>query len=109
METFDSFSLIIGVIGVGIGLYELVTRNIVGRDLSGISETQIRKFLPYDVLTYIIAGALLALMGAGRWFAFVKTTAFIMISIFGSLAVIALNFVVANKILGKPSQRPPHL
>lgn len=109
MEAFDSFSLIIGVIAVGIGFYELFNKTLIGRDLSGISEDKIRRFLPYDILTYLIAGGLLALMGAGRWFEFVKTTVFICISVGVSIVVIILNIIIANKILGKPTSKPTHL
>lgn len=109
MESFDTFSLIVGVIAVGIGFYELITHRLVGRDVSGIPQEKIRKFLPYDVLTYMIAGALLALMGAGRWLPFVKSTLFVCISIAGSLIVIVFNVIYANKILGRPKSQPPHL
>jgi len=109
MESFDTFSLLVGLIAVGIGLYELATQRLIGRDVSEIPQEKIRKFLPYDVLTYVIAGGLLALMGAGRWFPFAKTGLFVAISIIGSLIVIVLNVIIANKILGRPKSRPPHL
>ena len=108
MDMFDSFSLIIGVVAVGIGLYELVTKTLLGRDCSVYKKEAIQKFLPYDIATYIVAGGLLGLMGAGKWFPWAKNTTFIIIGMIISLIAIVLNVVAANKILGKPPQKKNH-
>ena len=102
MRTMDSFSLIIGVIAVGVGLYELITKSLVGRDAYRLTPEKTKKFLPYDVATYIIAGIALAMTGAGDYFPFAKSGWFVILSIGISMAVIIMNVVFTNRILGKP-------
>ena len=106
MEMYDSFCTIIGLIAVGIGIYELVTKKLVGRDLDGISEDKIKKFLPYDVATYVIAGGLMALTGANAKFTFMQNTTVMVVSIALSLGAVAMNVYFGNKILGVKKQRP---
>ena len=102
MEMMDSFSLVIGILAVGIGFYELLTKSLVGRDAYRPKKEQVKKFLPYDAGTYIIAGALLAMTGAGDYFPFVRSGWFIISSIAVSLTVIILNVHFTRKILGVP-------
>ena len=106
MEMYDSFCTIIGLIAVGIGIYELVTKKLVGRDLDGVSQDKIQKFLPYDVVTYVIAGGLMALTGANSKFTFMQNTTVMVISIAISLGAVAMNVYFTKKYLGIKKQNP---
>lgn len=108
MEMFDTFSLIIGIIAIGIAVYETVFGALVGRDVSEYKKENIKKFLPYDVVTYIVAGSMLGLMGAGKWFPWAKSSTFVIVSMVISLTAIVLNVVFANRILGKPKPKNTH-
>lgn len=101
LEMYDSFCTIIGFVAIGIGVYELLTKKLVGRELEGISEDRIARFLPYDVATYIVAGVLMALLGLGSKIPFMQNGIAVAAAIVLSLATIAFNAHYANKILGK--------
>lgn len=102
MEMMDSFSMVIGIIAVGIGIYELITKTLAGRDAYSPTKEQIRQFLPYDAATYIICGLLLALTGSGKYIPFVTNGYFVVASIVISLAVIIVNVRMTRRILGVP-------
>ena len=99
MELMDSYCAIVGIIAIGVGLYELFTKQLVGRKDLRASKAQILKFLPIDAATYIVDGALLTLMGMGNYFPFVAQSPVIIGIIIASLAVIALNVYFSRKML----------
>lgn len=101
MEILDNFCLLTGVLSIGVAGYEAWNRTLVGRDASRLSADQIRKFLPYDVLTYLLCGILLALLGLGGRIPFFQKGAVTAVIILLSIVVIALNVYFANRILGK--------
>ena len=105
-NVFDSFSLIIGIAAVGIGLYEFFTKKLLWRDNVELTEEKVKKFLPYDVATYIIAGALLALTGAGEYIPVMKESWAVFTAMGISFAAIAVNVIFSNRILGKPRNDP---
>ncbi len=100
MEAFDQFCLIFGIMAVGIGLYELFTKQLVGRKLEGVPEKNIRAFLPYDVATYVIGGILLALLGLGDRAPFFQKPPVVTVTILLSLLVIGLNISFGRRFLG---------
>lgn len=104
MEMFDSFCTIIGIVGIIIGLFELVTKKLVGRKLEGVSAEKQRKFLPYDVATYIVCGGLMTLLGLGEKLPFMTSGIAVIICIVASISMIAVNAHFGNKILGAPKQ-----
>lgn len=101
MEILDNFCLLTGVLSIGVAGYEAWNRTLVGRDAGRLSADQIRKFLPYDVLTYLLCGILLALLGLGGRIPFFQKGAVTAVIILLSIVVIALNVYFANRILGK--------
>lgn len=102
MDSLDSYFVIIGVIAIGVGFYELFTKKLVGRKLEGVKKESIRKFLPYDVATYIIDGISMVLLGGGSYIPFMKTTVGIFAVIILSLAVLYGNWYFSKKFLGTP-------
>lgn len=104
MEMFDSFCTLVGIAGVAIGLLELFSKKLIGRKLEGVSAEKQRKFLPYDVATYLVCGGLMALLGLGEKLPFMKTGAAVIICIAVSVSMVALNAYFGNKILGAPKQ-----
>lgn len=105
-DAFDSFSIIVGLAAVGIGFYELFTKKLLWRDNVELTEEKVKKFLPYDAATYIIAGALLALTGAGQYIPVMKETWAVFTAMGLSFAAIAVNVIFSNRILGKPKNNP---
>ena len=103
MDPMDSYFVIIGIIAVGVGIYELITKKLVGRKLEGVKKENVRKFLPYDVATYIIDGVTMVLLGSGQYVPFMRTTVGIFAVIILSLAVLVGNWYFSKKILGTPS------
>lgn len=108
MDTFNTFSLLIGAAAIGVGIYEFITKKLLWRDGVKLTEEKIRKFLPYDVITYIVAGAMLALSGAGDFLPFMEKDVFMIGAMVISFAAIGINIYFSNKILGKP-ERNRHL
>ena len=102
MEMYDNFCTIIGIIAVVIGIYELFTKTLVGRDRDKdkITKEAAAKFLPYDVATYIITGVLMTLLGLNAKIPFMQSGAATAIAIALSLTIIVLNVYLSNKILG---------
>lgn len=99
MELIDSYCAIFGIIAFGVGVYELITKKLVGRKDVHASKKQIRKFLPYDVATYMIDGALLTMMGLTKYFPFMGKGPVIIVTIIASIAVVAANVYFSKKYL----------
>ena len=106
MDAMDSYFVIIGIIAVGVGIFELITKKLVGRKLEGVKKENIRKFLPYDVATYIIDGVPMVLLGSGNYIPFMRTGVGIFSVIILSLAVLVGNWYFGKKFLGTPSAAP---
>lgn len=104
MDAMDSYFIIIGIIAVGVGFYELITKKLVGRKLEGVKKESIRKFLPYDVATYIIDGLAMILLASGKYIPFMRTNVGIFAVIILSLAVLYGNWFFSKKFLGTPSR-----
>ena len=102
MDTFNSFSIIIGSVAIVVGIYELITGELMWREGVKLTKEKVKKFLPYDVATYIIAGIMLALSGMGKYFPFLDKPVFVIGSIVVSLIALGVNVYFSNKILGKP-------
>ena len=101
MEAFDNICFFIGIISVGIGIYEFLTKKLVGRDTEKIPAEKCLRFLPYDVLTYILAGILMALLGQSARIPFLQKPFAVPVLVVLALLVIALNIYTANRILGR--------
>lgn len=108
MDSFDAISRLIGIAAVAVGIYELVTKKLVGRDLSAATEEGIRKFLPFDVLTYVGVGLLILFTSSSQWIPFAGNMWVNIASMVLSFALIALNVSKSTRLLGKP-KRNPHL
>ena len=96
MDFFNSYCVIIGIVAVGIGIYMLITKKIIGRNTGSAKKETIMKFLPIEVATYVIEGLLLILMGLPQYFPFMENTVVVYVTIGAALLII-----VANVILGK--------
>lgn len=104
MDAFNSFSILLGVAAVGVGIYEWITGKLLWRDGVKLTEEKVKKFLPYDVVTYIVAGIMIALSGAGEYLPFMKKNGFLIGTMILSFAAIGANVYYSNKILGKPDR-----
>ena len=101
MEAFDNICLLTGIVSAGIGIYEFFTKKLVGRDTANLKQEQILRFLPYDALTYLLTGILLALLGLGGRIEFFSRTPVVIAIVAVSTVIIGLNIHFANRILGK--------
>lgn len=105
MEAFNTYCAIIGVVAVGMGIYMLFTKQLIGRSTGSANKETILKFLPIEVATYVLEGILLMMMGLPQYFPFAEKSP-------GSYILIAISLiiVVINVILGKkyfPDAKPP--
>ena len=105
METFNSYCVIIGIGAIGVGLYVLFTKKLLGRNTGSASKETIQKFLPIEVATYIILGLLMALMGLPQYFPFVENPIVITVLVVLSLAVVAVNVILGRKFF--PDAKAP--
>ena len=105
MEALNTYTVVIGVVAIGIGIYILFTKKLLGRSTGSADKKTILKFLPYEVATYISEGILLIVMGLPQVFPFAGTTAgtFILIGI--SLAIVVVNVILGKKFF--PDAKPP--
>ena len=101
MEAFDSICLLTGIASVGIGIYEFITKQLVGRGVVKATREQILRFLPYDAATYLLTGILLALLGLGGRIEFFAKTPVIIAIVILSIVIIGFNIRFANQILGR--------
>ena len=101
MEAFDNICFFIGILSVGIGIYELLTGKLAGRDISGIPAEKCRRFLPYDVATYILDGILMALLGQSSRIPFLQKPFAVPALVILAILIIGLNIYYANRILGR--------
>ena len=101
MEAFDSLLIIFGICGVLLGLYELFTKNVVGRKLTGVSKERIEKFSGYDAITYIVEGLMGLLLGMSEKIPFMQNNIIRIIVIVVVIAGLVFNGYFANQILGR--------
>ena len=101
MEAFDNICFFIGIISVVIGIYEFLTKKLVGRDTANIPEEQCLRFLPYDALTYILTGILMAVLGQSSRIPFLQKPFAVPALVILAIAIIGLNIYYANRILGR--------
>ena len=100
MEFLDTYCSIIGVVAVGIGIYELITKKLVGRKVEKVSQEDILRFLPYDAATYILVGIMLALQGLNTYIPVMKSGVVVLITTVLTIAIIYFNWRFARKFLG---------
>ena len=105
MEAFNTYCALIGVIAIGMGIYMLFTKKLLGRNTGSADKKTILKFLPIEVATYVLEGILLIVMGLPQYFPFVENTTVVYIIIGVSLAIIAVNVVLGKKFF--PDAKPP--
>ena len=101
MEAFDNICFFIGIISVVIGIYEFLTKKLVGRDTANIPEEQCLRFLPYDALTYILTGILMAVLGQSSRIPCLQKPFAVPALVILAIAIIGLNIYYANRILGR--------
>ena len=103
MEMFDNFCTVIGAVAIVIGIYEIITKRLVGRKLEDVPKERQLKFLPFDVATYIGCGILMMLLGLNAYLPFMNNGIIIMVVIVLSIAIVGMNAYFGNKILGTPN------
>ena len=101
MEFLDSYCTVIGLVAVGVGIYELVTKKLVGRKLEKVTQEDILHFLPYDAATYILVGLLLALQGLPL----MKNGIVVLITSVLTLVIIYFNWRLSRKYLGVQTEQ----
>lgn len=105
MEAFNTYCTIIGIVAVGMGIYMLITKKLVGRNTGSASRETILKFLPIEVATYVLEGILLIVMGLPKYFPFAESTVGTYILIGISLAIVVVNVILGKKFF--PDAKPP--
>ena len=100
MEFLDTYCAIIGVVAVGIGIYELITKKLVGRKVEKVPQEDILRFLPYDAATYILVGIMLALQGLNTYIPVMKSGIVVLITTVLTIVIIYFNWRFARKYLG---------
>ena len=99
MDSFDVLFVLFGLAGIAAGIYELVTRKLVNRKVEGVSEKKIQAFLPWDALTYIGEGVLLALSGLNRYVPFLNTVWAVILGMVLVIGLLALNMKKSRELL----------
>ena len=107
MDMYNSYCVIIGVIAVGMGVYVLFTKKLVGRNTGSASKETIRKFLPIEVGTYIVEGLILMLMGMPQRFPFMDNTTVILLVIALAIAILVANVVLSRKFFPDAKSSSP--
>ena len=105
MEAFNTYSVIIGVIALGMGINMLFTKKLMGRNTGSADRKTILKFLPIEVGTYALEGILLIVMGLPQYFPFAGRSPGSYILIGVSLAIIVVNVILGKKFF--PDAKPP--
>ena len=105
MDFFNSYCVIIGIVAVGIGIYMLITKKIIGRNTGSAKKEIIMKFLPIEVATYVIEGLLLILMGLPQYFPFMENTVVVYVTICAALLIIVANIILGKKFF--PDAKAP--
>lgn len=97
MDIFNSYCVIIGTGAVCAGIYMLITKKLIGRNTGSAKKETIMKFLPIEVVTYVVEGLLLVLIGLPQYFPFMEKDFAVYTAIGIALAVIAVNVVLGKK------------
>lgn len=105
MEAFNTYCALIGVVAIGMGVYMLFTKRLLGRNTGSADRKTILKFLPIEVSTYVLEGILLIVMGLPRYFPFADNTTAVFIMIGVSFAIIVVNVILGKKFF--PDAKPP--
>ena len=110
MEFLDSYCAVIGLVAVGMGIYELITKKLVGRKVEKVPKEDILRFLPYDAATYIIIGLLLALQGLNQYFPLMGNGYVVLVTSVLTVVIIYFNWRLSRKFLGvQPGQQHERL
>ncbi len=101
MDTIGVIMVLVGIIAILVGAYELMKKTVVGRNVSASTPEEIRKFSTIDGITYLVEGVLVILLAFSDQLpfmqnAFAPTLCFAMI-----VTVVVINFVMARKILSR--------
>ena len=105
MEFLDSYCAVIGLVAVGMGIYELITKKLVGRKVEKASKEDILRFLPHDAATYIIIGILLTLQGLNSYFPVMSNGYVVLVTTVLTIVIIYFNWRLSRKYLGVQTQQ----
>ena len=101
MGTVELVMILVGVIAVIMGVYELSMKKVVGRNVTASKPEEIVKFSRIDGVTYLIEGTLCILLGFSDYIPFMNGSIMPLVVLIAIIALVIFNYVMAKKILSR--------
>ena len=101
MDTIGVIMVLVGIIAILVGAYELMKKTVVGRNVSASTPEEIRKFSTFDGITYLVEGILVILLAFDEQLPFMQNSVAPLLCLMMIITVVIINFIMAKKILSR--------
>lgn len=93
--------VLFGIVSVCVGVYELVKKTVVGRNVSASTPEEIKKFSKVDATTYLVEGVLVICLGFDKYLPFMNNSIAPIVIFIAIVIMVIYNYRMAKKMLSR--------